>query len=151
MEHIEWSSTYEIGIPVIDKQHKRIVDYINELNEADSDNKTLITKIIANLIDYTYSHFGFEEAMMAEAGYAKLAEHQKTHNIFIDKIYAFKQQHEAGHDVHHELSKLLKIWLINHIQEDDMSYASLIKHQMAKSEQELQTSWIKQKISQFFS
>ena len=34
MAFLEWTRDLEFGIPVIDDQHKRIVAFINELNDA---------------------------------------------------------------------------------------------------------------------
>ena len=34
MAYLHWSSDLDTGIDVIDKQHQRIVDYLNELNTA---------------------------------------------------------------------------------------------------------------------
>ena len=34
MAHIIWSNDLSVGIEIIDSQHKRIVDYLNELDDA---------------------------------------------------------------------------------------------------------------------
>ena len=34
MERIEWTADLNLGIDVIDSQHRNIVDYINQLTEA---------------------------------------------------------------------------------------------------------------------
>jgi hemerythrin len=34
MDNFKWSADLDLGIDVIDSQHRRIVDYINEINVA---------------------------------------------------------------------------------------------------------------------
>jgi len=55
MQHINWNSDLEIGINVIDGQHKRIIEYINKLIDMKGDyQKDKIAELINALIDYTY-------------------------------------------------------------------------------------------------
>ena len=76
MEIIQWSPTLETGIDVIDQQHKRIVDYINALRIAQGKgDRGAVAKTIDDVIDYTRSHFGFEEALMEDAGYTMINAH----------------------------------------------------------------------------
>ena len=62
---IIWNDTLNTGISVIDSQHRRIVAYINALEEARSaKDRAQVGQIIEQLVDYTQSHFGFEESLM---------------------------------------------------------------------------------------
>ena len=64
MTYLEWSDDLDTGIAVIDDQHKRIVAMINQLDDAQrTANKVKVGTVIDELIDYTVSHFAFEEAM----------------------------------------------------------------------------------------
>ena len=75
---IIWESKLDTGIDVIDHQHRRIVDYINDLEIAKTmGDKKKVTDVIEQLIDYTQSHFGFEESMMEEAGHKFPGNHTK--------------------------------------------------------------------------
>ena len=87
---IIWESKLDTGIDVIDHQHRRIVDYINDLEIAKAmGDKKKVTDVIEQLIDYTQSHFGFEESMMEEAGYKFLKPHKKVHELFIKRVTDF--------------------------------------------------------------
>ena len=81
---ILWGPAYELGILVIDQQHKRIVDYINELDRlADQPDAQLgVARVLYDLVDYTESHFSFEEALMERAGYGELDDHHHKHRQF---------------------------------------------------------------------
>ena len=151
MQPIEWSSELEIGIDVIDGQHRRIVDYINELQRVtDEENDPVTRRVINDLIDYTYSHFAFEEALMEEADYDSLPIHRKTHEAFCSRIEDFKRRSEAGEAVAQPLGDLLRTWLLRHIMSDDESYAELVKEKMPRIRRQDKGSWLDQSLRRFF-
>ncbi|UCV10183.1 bacteriohemerythrin [Dechloromonas denitrificans] len=131
---ITWDSRLDTGIEVIDAQHKRIVGYINDLEIAkQKGDRHLVTEVIEQLIDYTQSHFGFEEAMLEEAGYKFLKPHKKVHELFIKRITEFTMRAAKGEDIADELHSMLAKWLLNHIANEDRDYAMLVK-QMVNAE-----------------
>ena len=116
MAYIIWTDDFATGINVIDSQHKRIVHYINQLTDAQSLNEPeLVTEVLINLIDYTLSHFAFEESLMEDAGYDAVATHKQSHNAFREKINNYQERHKKGEDISGELFQLLNIWLMEHI------------------------------------
>lgn len=128
MAYIVWTDDFSTGIDVIDGQHKRIIDYINQLTDAQSlKDPELTGEVLINLIDYTFSHFAFEESLMDEAGYLAANIHKQTHEGFREKIKQFQQKYNEGVDVTNDLTKLLNTWLMNHIAEDDNNYAPVVK------------------------
>lgn len=151
MQHVEWTPELEIGINVIDTQHRRIVDYINVLiDSSDEDKRDEIALLIDSLVDYTYSHFSFEEALMEEAGYEFLSVHQQTHEAFIRKMDSVHQSFKQGDDVRDELCELLKTWLINHIMSDDQSYAPVVREKYAVIENKANGGWLNKTLHRFF-
>lgn len=132
---IIWNSTLEMGIGVIDSQHRRIVAYINSLEEARlAHDKVRVGNVIEQLIDYTQSHFGFEESLMEEAGYRFLKPHQKVHELFIRRVTGFTVRAAKGEDIAEELQKMLTNWLLNHISHEDRDYAPAVKRLTAQEE-----------------
>lgn len=124
---IKWDSSLEIGIPVIDSQHKRIVDYINKLEHAQSyHNREELGEVLDQLIDYTLSHFAFEEGLMEEAAYPFVKAHKKVHALFTKRVANFHQRFKMGDDVAKELSHTLQAWLVNHIKADDQDYSASV-------------------------
>jgi hemerythrin len=150
MQKIEWTQEYEIGIKVIDGQHKRIIDYINKLVDAEAENSTeQLSEVVDSLLDYTYSHFAFEEALMEEAGYENLNFHQQTHEKFTQRIKDLHYRFLQGENISEEIGELLKRWLLNHIREDDQSYASVVKKNIREIEKKDSGNWMKN-ILRFF-
>ena len=152
MSHIEWTQELEIGIGVIDGQHRRIVDYINTLDDVcQIPDREVVGQVIGDLIDYTYSHFAFEEALMEEAGYEFLSIHQNTHKAFCERIEQLRKRFDDGGDVAEPLAELLRTWLINHIISDDDSYAALVKEKLPRIEAKNQGTWLGSAVKRFFT
>lgn len=125
---IQWSKDLELGIGIIDSQHQRIVEYINELDLAVRNRSVAgVGHVLDELVDYTLSHFAFEESMMEEAGYPFVNAHKKVHELFTRRVSNYQQKHKMGQDVAQELLNTLETWLINHIQHDDKDYAQSVQ------------------------
>ena len=125
---LHWTSDLEIGIPVIDAQHQRIVEYINRVDHAHRTHEPAeVLNVLDELVDYTLSHFAFEETLMEEAGYPFAKAHKKVHQLFARRIDNFQQRAKAGEDVTEELIHVLKAWLVNHIKRDDNDYSDRVR------------------------
>lgn len=147
MAKFMWSEQLNIGIEVIDQQHRRIVEYINQLDEARSGGhpREEIAWLISELVDYTISHFGFEESMQEEAKYPFLKSHKKVHDLFAQRVSEYQARFNKGEDISKELNSLLVTWLFNHIKRDDADYVEIVKAHLKQ-----QTDFVEKKKG-FFS
>jgi hemerythrin len=128
---ITWTADLDTGIDVIDQQHKRIVEFINNLGKAQRAGKMdAIKHVVEDCFDYTLSHFTFEESLQEEAGYLYCKPHKKVHELFIRRLSEYKERMELGEDVGDELYQLLSRWLISHIKRDDADYVGAVKNNM---------------------
>ena len=128
---LKWSGDLSTGIDVIDKQHMRIIDYINDLERANAKgDRNGIQNVLDSLVDYTLSHFAFEESLQEEAGYKYVKPHKRVHELFVRRINEYVERFKAGDDVAADLHKTLSAWLINHIKRDDADYVSAVKNNM---------------------
>ena len=142
---IVWTPDLNTGIEIIDKQHMQIVDYINQL-EGQHDRK-LIGHILDELVDYTQSHFSFEESLTEEAGYKLLKPHKEVHKVFIKRVAEYQQRFKSGEDIAAEIEKLLSSWLVNHIKRDDADYVSSVKAHLAGKKE---GGWLGKALKKFF-
>ena len=152
MTTLAWSDEYSIGIDVIDRQHQRILDYINQVYNITADSKAepALQEVLNNLIDYTYSHFEFEEALMEEAEYDDLDGHQLTHKNFCHLISKMKERFDRGEPVAVELAEMLNRWLLNHIVADDRSYAEIVRQNILHEDKEQHRNWVRIAIDRYF-
>ncbi|MEA3300440.1 MAG: bacteriohemerythrin [Pseudomonadota bacterium] len=128
MSYLKWSSDLETGIEVIDNQHRRIVEYINELHDAiEHHSREEVGIVLEELVEYTLSHFAFEEDLQEQSGYPFFHAHKKVHDLFKRKIGDFQQRFELGEEVARPLITLLRTWLVNHIKRDDADYVETVK------------------------
>lgn len=135
MEKMIWNPQFETGIPEIDTQHKRIVVLVNQMREAKL-NKDMdaVASVITEMVDYTISHFAFEEVLMEDSGYRFLRAHKRVHELFTQRIPEFQARFAAGEDITEELHNMLSHWLDNHIRGEDQGYVKAIKAYMEQTE-----------------
>lgn len=149
MGYMEWSRDLESGIPVIDTQHKRIIDFINELADACQTGNTAETEhVMEGLLNYTITHFEFEEALQEKAGYPFLKAHRRIHEIFMKKVADIRLRAAQGENVAQELLKLLNGWLISHIKGEDRDYIESVKTITDSKDREV-SSWMDAALKKF--
>lgn len=135
MARFAWSSKYELGIEVIDFQHQRIVHYINQLYGIPSSDQgqAEVYEVLSHLVDYTLSHFAFEETLLEDVAYTELPQHQQLHQNFSRLVDDIRGRFQRGEAVSNQLAGLLQDWLISHIMTEDRKYAALVKHKLLDS------------------
>ncbi|MDH4286894.1 MAG: bacteriohemerythrin [Gallionella sp.] len=122
---IEWTDDLNTGVDAIDNQHKEIVDYINRLENAiNQENRLAVGEVLDKLLEYTLSHFAFEESMQEEAKYEHAKQHKAIHEMFSKRVARYKERHAAGDDIAKELHSMLCTWLLHHIKRDDMAFVN---------------------------
>jgi hemerythrin len=152
MAYLTWTKDLDTGIDVIDGQHKKIVDYINQLDHAKQTlNRAAIGKIIDDTVDYTISHFGFEETLIEDAGYEFIRPHKRVHELFIKRVSEYKARFDSGEDIADELHGLLSRWLFSHIRNDDAAYVPAVKASLTELERtNRKSSFFKRSLKKFF-
>lgn len=152
MTKLVWTSDLDTGIGVIDAQHKQIVDFINQLGEAkETGDRAAINEVIQGMVDYTLSHFAFEETLMEDSGYEFLRGHKKIHDLFVRRVGEYQSRFEAGDDVIDEVHSLLVRWLFNHIRNDDAAYVSAVRPKVETvTEDTHEGGWLARSLKRFF-
>jgi hemerythrin len=152
MPHLEWTNDLNIGVSVIDKQHHRIVEYINELYDAQSTkHPEEVIHVLDELVDYTLTHFAFEEDLQFRSQYPFVKAHKRVHEIFTKRISQFQERAKAGENVIPELLTMLKIWLVNHIKGDDLDYVESVQSHLGDDfTTEQKSSWLNTSLKKFF-
>jgi len=149
--YLIWRNDLNTGIEVIDSQHKRIVDMINRLDLAQTQGHAVVGKVIEELVDYTVSHFAFEESLMESAGYQFSRAHKRIHDLFIKRVSGYRTRYEQGEDIAEELKDLLSRWLFSHILNEDENYVGAVKHSMiALTGDRSEGGWLARSMKRFF-
>ena len=122
---VPWNSSFDTGIEVIDEQHHRLVELLNDLasqyvHGVDLDGAR---HVVDGLVDYAAYHFETEEAIWAEA----LADdpwfqsHCRGHAGFVEKVRQFQRglDEQNLESVLHDMLSFLTGWLAHHILYED--------------------------------
>lgn len=125
MALIEWREEYSVNVEIIDKQHKRLFEILNqfyndimEIRGQDS-----IKKVVNDLSEYAVIHFKTEEDIMLKIDYPDYKMHKKEHDTFVNKVVELHKKLQSGEFVLSiEVLNFLKDWLINHILKVDKNY-----------------------------
>ncbi|RFF51317.1 bacteriohemerythrin [Xanthomonas campestris] len=152
MALLVWQDELNTGIEVIDHQHRRIVEMINHLQVAQTGlQRSAVSDVIDELIDYTLSHFAFEGELMEEAGYPFSHAHQRVHAVFAKRVGDYRLRFQAGEDISDELRNMLSRWLFNHIRGDDQAYApQVIAHLDQFSRTHQHGTWLGRTLKRLF-
>ncbi len=125
MALITWNDQLSVNIGMIDSQHKKLVEMINELHDAmkAGEAKEALGRIVSGLVAYTNTHFQTEERYFDQFGYSDTADHKKEHAKFAQKVSEFKDGLNSGRlSVTIEVMQFLSNWLRSHIKGTDRKY-----------------------------
>lgn len=131
---MKWKEEYELGFTEIDKQHKTLVECINNYknNLSDKNSKNIITTL-QFLVNYASHHFQAEENLMESIDYTNLKSHTEIHKNIVsqlrEKILKFKI---SGININLELYYFLVSWLNEHILVEDMKIKKFCKKNNSK-------------------
>jgi len=124
-----WTTAYSVNIEILDKQHERLFDTVNELNRAlrSGSGGAAVELILVRLVDYVHEHFTAEELLMDYHGFPGLAAHKAEHAMFRKKIDAFLDGHNAGKTgVPVDLMLFMRTWLKDHVLTVDKRYSEFL-------------------------
>jgi hemerythrin-like metal-binding protein len=130
MALITWGPKLEIGIEIIDSQHRRLVDLINELDEAIEGGRAgdVVGNTLQGLIDYTHTHFRTEQELLKKHEYEDFALHCREHRIFTDQIEIYQDRLNAGSlNLSGNVMSYMRGWLLTHIGSSDRAYTRTLK------------------------
>jgi hemerythrin len=126
MPDTEWNEDMSVGIGVLDEDHRKVFEMINELQEAikAGHKRDVLEAVLDRLMEYTLTHLAREEEMLAQAGYRGLIEHQAQHSRMIQRIKDMRSRFTEGSVamLSLELRNFLQEWWILHIQGTDKKY-----------------------------
>lgn len=126
--YIKWSSESELGIPIIDEQHRAAVATINSLFYFIQKKRGIaaLQPTFNVLEQYTKIHFETEEELLKQCGYPDFEAHVLLHRELDSKMHEIMRQAIADQDATMALS-FLKEWWIDHINVHDRKYLPYLK------------------------
>jgi len=128
MALIIWSEDYSVNVPILDADHRKLIEMINTLHDAmkTGKGKDVLEKIISDATAYTLQHFVNEEKLMIQHKYPDYQEHKRIHEEFIKKIADLKKQYESRQLQSSSMLSTLQSWLVTHITNVDKKYSPFL-------------------------
>jgi hemerythrin-like metal-binding protein len=130
MAFLTWSEEYSVKVKMFDDEHIHLMELINQLHDGlhSGKAKDVLTKVIDEMIAYTTNHFKHEESELRKYKYPHLREHIDQHELLRESVIEFRSRltHGFSSALAIEMSKFLKVWLLKHIQVEDMQYGAYL-------------------------
>jgi len=129
---IVWKEEYNTGEPEVDKQHKVIFKYLEDLEshmQVGDINDRYIKMLLDNLGIFTRSHFCYEEICMRRLKCPVAAENKEYHAKLLAAYGRYCERFEvegASDDLIQKLHDFLESWLVNHILKIDTNLRACV-------------------------
>lgn len=129
LQLLSWQPEHNIGIEEADRQHKKMLDMMNEVHilSIQKHSSNSISQALDVLISYTEVHFNWEETFFEGYQYPKSQEHKKHHILLVEELRNHQKNITLGDKKAIDVELLhLNDWLINHIKHSDRDYANYL-------------------------
>jgi hemerythrin-like metal-binding protein len=128
-ELITWTSKLSVGVKIIDEQHRKLIDLINQLSDSmySGRSQNMMFKVLIGLEMYAMTHFDTEEELMCLYNYEESDTHKTGHLVFTDTVRDFRHKFESGSIlISIEIMAFLREWLITHIMKTDKQFGQAL-------------------------
>jgi hemerythrin len=123
MPHLKWKTKYTIGLPSIDRQHRKIFENLLSLERAITNKQSSneIRHLLKQLAENLDLHWAIEEALLEIIRYPKIEEHRQSH-AKLNEALAKLEIHLGGHQPMDEIARFFETWFIEHVLAGDVDY-----------------------------
>ena len=125
MEQLKEHTNLNVGVRILDLDHRQMAEVIHELKEAAQPNldQSLTGLLLRKLALFTRNHFAIEEEMMQTTRYPGMAVHRLNHRYLMGKLGTLIAHHDRR-NIPLTSSALLFLhdWHIGHVHSEDLHY-----------------------------
>jgi len=130
MGFMAWDDSLSIAVTMFDDEHKDLIQIVNDLHDSFMRNATRyeLERICDRLIEHIVMHFRHEEMYFEDWQYPDRVQHTASHRQLRRQLVEYRAQILAAPppDQAAELFAKLKIWLIQHIVNEDRKYGTFL-------------------------
>jgi hemerythrin len=134
-KNTKWDQELNVGVGLIDNQHKIIIDLINDLGAASAvmADRRVIDTLLDVIENYVFRHFEAEEELFVNHNGS--LEHSLEHYELIKEFRKFRLSFRNRSSSGKSTSIFLEQWFISHIKEQDIPFfIGIIKRKEEKTE-----------------
>jgi hemerythrin len=131
MAKVTWTDDLEMGVPVLDEQHKELIALVLQIIELinSQGSRRRILDLLRKFKNDAIKHFSTEEKLMDASYYTDKKGHKKLHVHFMKELQETINKIErgiGGAECAEELKENVAEWFIHHIRKNDVTLASYI-------------------------
>ena len=124
MSLVRWSDRFNLNVAAIDAAHRHLFEILDRLHSEllGARSRQVIDQLLADLVDYTKTHFAEEEVLMATWHEPDIERHRAAHRGLERRLGEIADEWRRG-DVRASIDFfgfLFGDWLWRHIMETDM-------------------------------
>ncbi|WP_431856769.1 bacteriohemerythrin [Azospirillum sp.] len=116
---LQWCESFCTGITAVDEQHQTVLLLYNDVLRALERRASpyMVAETIDSLVYFLRRHFAWEERLMADSGFERLAEHAAGHARFDTVARAFYSYLGLG-DGGESFARFARTWILEHFTAD---------------------------------
>lgn len=127
-----WTKDLELGLPLIDGQHRKLVEHLQDLDRAVQQGRPMaeVAQCIDFLVEYTEEHFHTEEHFLTGKRYPDLEAHRQQHALFkanVTKASRAVQVSLAAEQSVALIQSMVVHWYLDHIRGTDQQYVTYLR------------------------
>jgi hemerythrin len=130
---LAWSKDFETGSPLVDTQHRMLIEKINELGRllnGPPPSRAAIDQLQEFLGAYVKFHFAFEERCMEQHHCPAHEQNKQEHAAFLAIFQEFSERYQAEGpkpELLQGLQRMASDWIKNHILTVDIRLNACIR------------------------
>ncbi|NYZ16810.1 hemerythrin family protein [Azospirillum sp. RWY-5-1] len=131
MRHLvmDWGESFDVGDPVIDHEHRMLLDLFRSLAEpeAPTDTATLRARL-DELVALACQHFDHEDALMRRLHYPGIREHQEEHDALLEQLNKYIALLDEAPDPPpvSGIVEFVGLWVLDHIDREDRKLSAFL-------------------------
>ena len=130
-ERPQFDAKFLVGVDQIDREHRQLFEIAartyDSVGAGDATAQAVIRRSVAELIEYTATHFASEEGLMEAAAYPELAAHRLEHQHLLSRASDMEMRVEIGDpSMAMELPRFIYRWLTEHIEASDKKFGTFV-------------------------
>jgi hemerythrin-like metal-binding protein len=132
-----WTESFRVGVPLLDRQHRRLFALAGDLADAIAASGTIIghDERKKELLGLAREHFGAEEKMLQKVRYPRLDAQRRAHAELLSLLERFAANDERrSRPRETSIVGYLKDWLIRHMLLEDLPYRPFLAGKEGRAE-----------------
>jgi hemerythrin len=130
MPELNWSPAISVNDKVIDDQHKKLFEILNQalLKKERGAGRDEMIDVLRELVNYSDYHFRTEDNYMLDNNYPLFQNHRREHGQYLRQLGVLIEAYEKSETgLPDQISAFLEQWLVRHVSESDLRYARYFK------------------------